>query len=152
MFSLFKKKEILDKAVQQEVARHIKQAESTTSGEIRVFVESKCTAADPLTRAKEIFAALHMHKTVARNAILVYLATDSKVFALFGDTAIYEQAGGQKFWESAAQKLKEQLSAKQYKEGLCNCIDELARVLAIAFPYDPAINKNELPDEIVFGK
>jgi len=32
------------------------------------------------------------------------------------------------------------------------CINELGRALAEHFPYDPAIHRNELPDEIVFGK
>jgi uncharacterized membrane protein len=37
-------------------------------------------------------------------------------------------------------------------EGVYNCIHELGNALETHFPHDPAIKKNELPDEIVFGK
>lgn len=151
MFSLFKKKDLLDATVQTRVAESIKQAESKTTGEIRVFVESQCKN-DPLERAKELFIQLKMEHTTARNAILVYLAVDDKKFALFGDVVIYEKAGGQQFWETAAAKLKDKLKKNEIAEGLCDCIDELGNVLAQSFPFDPSIKKNELPDEIVFGK
>ncbi|NDC41983.1 MAG: TPM domain-containing protein [Chitinophagia bacterium] len=151
MLSLFRKKEQLSKAVQKKVAEHIKLSEQKTSGEIRVFVESDCLG-DPLQRAREVFSTLGMEKTTARNAILIYLAFNHKKFALFGDEVIFEKAGGPAFWQSAADKLKEKLKVADYAGGICDCIDELGKELALHFPYDPAVKKNELPDEIVFGK
>lgn len=151
MFSLFKKKPILDAQVQSRVVAAIKEAESKTSGEIRVFVEPHCKT-DPLERAKEIFVYLQMEKTTARNAILVYLAMNDQKFALFGDVVIYEKAGGQQFWQKAAEQLKGHLRKNEIADGLGNCIRELGTALASHFPYDPSIKKNELPDEIVFGK
>lgn len=151
MFSFFKKKPILDAAIQARVVAAIKEAESKTSGEIRVFVEAECKV-QPLDRAKEVFARLQMEKTTARNAILVYVAMDDRKFALFGDVVIYEMAGGQLFWEKAAEQLKGHLKKNEIAEGLSNCIHELGTALASHFPYDPSIKKNELPDEIVFGK
>ncbi len=151
MFSLFKKKPILDADVQSRVVAAIKEAESKTSGEIRVFVEPHCKP-DPLDRAKEIFVRLQMEKTTARNAILVYVAMTDKKFALFGDVVIYEKAGGQQFWEKAADELKGHLRKNEIADGLSNCVRELGIALGSHFPYDPSIKKNELPDEIVFGK
>ena len=152
MFSLFRKRPILDKDAQHRIMEYIKAAESNTSGEIRVFVEHHCAYMDAMQRAQEIFANLEMDKTQARNAIIVYVAISDKQFALFGDTAIYEKAGGAAFWQSAAAKLTGHLRKNNITEGLCNCIHELGTALAEHFPYDPAIKKNELPDEIVFGK
>lgn len=152
MFSLFGKKPILDKDSQLKVVASIKEAESKTSGEVRVFMEHHCTFMDPLDRAKEIFASLAMEKTQARNAVIVYVAFTDRQFALFGDTAIYEKAGGAQFWQKAAEKLSGHLRKNEITEGLCNCISELGMALATHFPHDPAIKKNELPDEIVFGK
>ncbi len=152
MFSLFRKKEILDKDSQQRIVACIKEAESKTSGEVRVFIEHNCQYMDAMQRAKEIFTNLAMEKTQARNAIIIYIAVTDRQFALFGDTAIYEKAGGAEFWKSAAAKLTGHLKKNNLTEGLCNCIHELGTALAIHFPYDPAIKKNELPDEIVFGK
>ncbi len=152
MFGLFGKKPMLDADSQRRVAACIKEAESKTSGEIRVFVEHHCNYVDPMDRAKEIFASLSMEKTSARNAVIVYVALTDRQFALFGDSAIYEKAGGATFWQSAAAKLTGHLRKNEITEGLCNCIHELGTALATHFPYDPTIKKNELPDEIVFGK
>lgn len=152
MFSLFRKPSLLDTDAQTQVAACIKEAEGKTSGEIRVFIESHCGYVDPMMRAQELFASLAMEKTQARNAVIIYVALKDRQFALFGDTAIYEKAGGAAFWQSAAAKLTGHLKKNEITEGLCNCIRELGVALATHFPYDPAIKKNELPDEIVFGK
>lgn len=152
MFSLFGKKPLLNKQVQQTVAAAIKEAESKTTGEVRVYVEDVCKYPDPMDRAKEVFTQLKMEQTSARNAILIYLAMDDKKYALFGDVVIYEKAGGQAFWEKAAAQLKSHLKKNEVAEGLSNCIKELGSALAESFPYDPSVKKNELPDEIVFGK
>jgi uncharacterized membrane protein len=152
MFSILRAKPILDNAIQQRVVAAIVAAESKTSGEIRVFIERHCEYMDAMLKAKELFTSLAMEKTVARNAIIIYVALTDRQFALFGDTAIYEKAGGAEFWKSAAAKLVGHLKNNEIAEGLCNCINELGLALASHFPPDPAIKKNELPDEIVFGK
>ena len=152
MFSLFRKRPILDADSQLKVVAAIKEAESKTSGEVRVFIEHHCEYMDAMHRAQEIFANLAMDKTAARNAIIIYIAVTDRQFALFGDTAIYEKAGGAEFWKKAAEKLTGHLKKNNLTEGLCNCIHELGTALATHFPYDPSIKKNELPDEIVFGK
>jgi uncharacterized membrane protein len=152
MFSLFRKKHMLDKDAQHRIVACIKEAESKTSGEIRVFMEHNCQYMDAMHRAEEIFANLAMHNTTAHNAVLIYIALSDRQFALFGDTAIYEKAGGAEFWKKAAEKLTGHLRRNQVAEGVCNCIHELGTALATHFPYDPSIKKNELPDEIVFGK
>jgi uncharacterized membrane protein len=152
MFSFFRKRPILNADAQHKVVECIKEAESKTSGEIRVFMEHNCEFMNALHRAQEIFANLGMDKTEARNAIIIYIAVTDRQFALFGDIAIYEKAGGAEFWKSAADKLTGHLRKNNLTEGLCNCIHELGTALATHFPHDPAIKKNELPDEIVFGK
>ena len=152
MFSLFRKRPILDKDAQQQIFACIKEAESKTSGEIRVFMEHHCTYVNALDRAKELFTGLGMEKTEARNAIIVYVALTDRQFALFGDRVIYEKAGGAHFWDKAAAKLTGHLKKNEIVEGLCNCIHELGMELAAHFPHDPSIKKNELPDEIVFGR
>jgi len=149
---MFTKKPLIDKQAQERIEACIKAAESKTSGEIRVYVEARCTFVDPLDRAKEVFTTLGMEQTTAHNAVLIYVATEDRQFALFGDTAIYELAGGAQFWQAAADKLLGHLRQNEVGEGLSNCVTELGAALAAHFPYDPGVKKNELPDEIVFGK
>ncbi len=152
MFSLFKKKPLLGPAQQEQVVACIRNAENKTTGEVRVYVESKCSYVDAMDRAWELFALLGMAETERRNAVLVYLAIDDHQYAIAGDKEIYEKAGGPVFWEAAAQHLKDHLKRGEIATGLCTCVNELGDALAMHFPYDPTITKNELPDEIVFGK
>lgn len=143
---------MLDDDSQHRVVACIKEAESKTTGEVRVFIEHHCEYMDSMHRAQELFVNLAMDKTHARNAVIIYIALKDRQFALFGDKEIYEKAGGPQFWEKAAEMLKGHLRRNQITDGLCNCIHELGNALATHFPHDPSVPKNELPDEIVFGK
>lgn len=147
-----KSRPLLSVAIQEMVADAIRKAEARTTGEIRVFVEQHCAYVDPLDRAREVFRELAMEKTERRNAILVYIALKDHQFAIFGDEQIYVKAGGPVFWAAAASQLRKYLREGQTGEGLAACIEALGSALATHFPYDPAVPKNELPDEIVFGK
>lgn len=149
---LRKPKPLLPDTLQEQVVRAIRAAEARTTGELRVFVESHCSYMDAMDRAKELFAKLAMEKTVRRNAVLVYLAVKDKQFAIFGDEQIYVMAGGAQFWQAAGALLQQHLRAGNIADGLCGCIEALGAALELNFPADPAIDKNELPDEIVFGK
>ena len=152
MFSLFRKKQLLDKDDQERIVAAIRAAEATTTGELRVFIESHCSYVDAMDMAIELFTKLGMQNTERRNAVIVYLAIDDRQFAVYGDEEIFKKAGGPVFWESAASELKRLLKEGKITEGLVTCIKILGNALAKHFPYDPAIQKNELPDEIVFGK
>jgi uncharacterized membrane protein len=147
-----KKKQMLDEDSQHRVVAAISEAESKTTGEVRVFIEHKCSYMNAMHRAQELFTKLGMFKTHGRNAVIVYLALTDRQFAIFGDEEIYHRAGGAQFWEAAAEQMKSHLKNGQVTEGLITCINELGKALTQHFPYDPAIKKNELPDEIVFGK
>ena len=147
-----KPKPLLPQDVQDSVVSAIRNAEARTTGELRVFMEPHCTYMDAMDRAREVFTALAMEKTERRNAVLVYVAMKDQQFAIFGDQEIYTKAGGPHFWEAAAAILQQHLRADKVGEGLAACIEALGIALNAHFPYDPSVEKNELPDEIVFGK
>ena len=147
-----KPKPLLTAAVQGHIVAAIQQAEAGTTGEIRVFVETKCSYVDAFDRATEIFARLKMAHTEYRNAVLLYLAITDRQFAIVGDTEIYRQAGGTHFWAAAAQQFQNDLRAGNMEIGISTCVAALGAALAANFPARPGVNKNELPDEIVFGK
>ena len=152
MFSVFKKKPLLDLDDEERIVAAIRAAEAGTTGELRVFVESHCSFVDAMDCARELFLKLGMEKTERRNAVLVYLAIKDHQFAIMGDQEIFDKAGGPLFWENAASHLKENLKQGKFAEGLEVCVHELGKALAQHFPYDPAVHRNELPDEIVFGR
>jgi len=56
MFGLLKKKaEIFFLSRKRKSVQAIQNAERSTSGEVRVYVESRCRFVDPIDRASEIF-------------------------------------------------------------------------------------------------
>jgi len=151
--SLFDKNKLpLSKEEQEKVVAAIQQAENKTTGELRVFMEPNCTYVDAMDRAKEVFEELGMTATERRNAVLIYMAYADHQFAILGDKEIYIQAGGPEFWKHAAHIFQEHLRRGEMAEGFVACINELGGALAKYFPHDPAVHRNELPDEIIFGK
>ena len=85
LFSFFKKKAFFSEQDQARIVAAITSAEKSTSGEIRLFVESKNPYMDPLQRAAEIFFQSKMENTVDRNGVLLYIALKDRELALFGD-------------------------------------------------------------------
>lgn len=147
----FKKKTFFTGAEKQRVVDAIRKAENRTSGEVRVYVESKNAYVDPMDRAAEIFYNLKMDKTDERNAVLLYIAVKDKQLALFGDEGIYK-ATGTEYWNNAVKSMIKEITADDIIGGMVNCIYTLGETLSEKFPYNKLEDKNELPDEIVFGK
>lgn len=150
MFSLFKKKEFFSKEENDKVIAAIRNAEKCTSGEVRVFVESRCKFIDPLDRAMEIFADLKMQNTKDRNAVLVYVAIKDRQLAVYGDSGIHARTGEQ-YWKDEVAKMISQFNKENYADGISNCVTDIGEALQTYFPYDKETDKNELPDEIIFG-
>ena len=136
---------------EQKIVDTIRDAEKQTSGEIRLYIETKCRFVDPLHRAAEIFLQLKMNETANHNAVLVYVATEHKQLAVFGDEGIYNKTG-QEFWNNSVRIMLNEFKKENYVEGLVDVIEKIGYSLHTHFPYDAATDKNELPDDIVFGK
>ena len=144
-----KVKDFIGKDGQQQIVQAIKDAELDTSGEIRVHLESKCTG-DPLQRAVYIFNYLKMYNTQSRNGVLVYVAVESRKFAIIGDVGI-NNVVPDNFWDGIKQRMGEAFSAGKYVEGLACAIREAGESLKKYFPYQTD-DVNEQPDEISFGE
>jgi uncharacterized membrane protein len=137
-------------ADQQRLVSAIQAAERNTSGEIRVHVEQTCPAPDPLERAKEVFALLHMHETAQQNGVLFYLTLDDRKFALLGDRGI-DAVVPPGFWNATRDAMREHLHAGRLVDGLVEGIQRAGEHLKAYFPYRRD-DRNELSDEISFGK
>ena len=71
------------------IVQAIQEAEKKTSGEVRVHIEKKCPKKDPVKRAISLFQKLRMHKTDLRNGVIVYVATEDHLLAIWGDEGIH---------------------------------------------------------------
>ncbi len=152
IFSFFKKKRVFfSPEDQKQIVDAIQQAEKETSGEIRIYVESKNPYVDALERAREIFFELKMENTQERNAVLLYVAIDHRELALFADEGIFLRLGSA-YWNDAVKNMITLFTKKNISDGIENCVRQIGEVLTKEFPYNAATDKNELPDDIVFGK
>jgi uncharacterized membrane protein len=151
MFSLFKRKPAFSKEENEKIVDAIRKAEMCTSGEIRVFVESKCKFIDAIDRAKELFTQLKMENTANRNAVILYIALKDRQLAIYADAGIHEKTG-EEYWKTAVNKMIAHFSRDNYADGIANCVHEIGQALCSYFPYDGTTDKNELPDDIIFGK
>lgn len=131
------------------ILRAIKEAETNTSGEIRVHIESKCKE-DVLDHAAYFFEKLNMHETKLRNGVLIYLAVDDRKFAILGDVGI-NQVTSETFWDEIKEEMLILFREQKFTEGLIIGIKMIGEALKVNFPYQND-DVNELSDEISFGE
>lgn len=142
---------LLTASDKQLLVEAIQLAEKNTSGEIRVYVESKLGKGDALSRATEIFFKHKMNETKDRNGVLVYVAVQDKKLAIYADQGIYEKMGIE-FWYSQVQEMTGHFKTMNYVAGITTVVKEIGQALHSHFPYDGATDTNELSDEIMIGK
>ena len=134
----------------EEIVAAIKAAETQTSGEIQVHIESTCKGA-VLDRAAKVFETLKMYQTKDRNGVLVYLAVEDHKFAILGDAGINSVVPAD-FWESTKDLMASHFRQGKFTEGLIEGIHHAGDQLKTHFPYDHQDDQNELSNEVSFGE
>jgi uncharacterized membrane protein len=147
---LFPAKPFFTEEEHKAVVDAIRRSEKRTSGEIRVFIESRCSYVNPIDRAAEIFFGLKMEQTEDRNGVLLYIAMKDRQMAIFGDQGIHEKVGSE-FWNNEIKKMIAEFKNEHYATGIVTIIEEIGEALVSYFPYENE-DRNELPDDIVFGR
>jgi uncharacterized membrane protein len=132
---------------QDQIRAAIKEAEETTSGEIRVHIETN-VAGNVLDRAAWIFKRIGMHNTSERNGVLYYLAVTNRKFAVIGDEGINARVKAG-FWNEVKVLLEEYFNDGKFTEGLVKGILLTGLQLKEHFPHRKN-DINELPDDISF--
>jgi uncharacterized membrane protein len=138
-------KEFLSKLEHDRIVRAIRDAESKSSGEIRVHLQRGNLAGDPLAAAQKKFHAFKMHNTRERNAVLIFVAARAHKFAIVGDKAIHEKCGEQ-LWQRLVDQMRAHFRNEKFTDALVEAIQEVGAVLAEHFPRTRG-RGNELPDE-----
>ena len=70
--------------------------------------------------------------------------------AIWGDEGIHQKMG-QAFWEKEVATILSEFKSNHFLEGICHMIHDVGEALKTHFPY-ASDDKNELDDNIVFGK
>jgi uncharacterized membrane protein len=131
------------------IVRAIKEAESKTSGQIRVFLQRGKFEEDALERARKKFFQLGMHKTAEQNAILIFVAPRAQKFAVVGDEGVHQKCG-ERYWEELVEKMRAHFLREEFTDALIEGIESAGKLLARYFPKTGG-STNELPDDIVEG-
>ena len=141
-------KGFLNKLEHDRIIDAIHDAESKTSGEIRVFIQRGKLDVDPLLAAKKKFHKFGMQKTSERNAILIFVAPRAHKFAVVGDKAIHEKCG-EVFWQRLVESMREHFRNERFSHALIDTIEEAGKTLAEHFP--KRSTSTELSDEVIDG-
>jgi Predicted membrane protein len=149
-FPFSRKKEFFSFEDRERIVEAIRQSEQQTSGEIRVYIESHCRFVNPLDRAAEIFWGLKMDLTKDRNGVLVYVAMKDHQFSILADQGIHEKVG-QEFWNNEVAVMTRHFKEHHPADAIVAVVTDVGQALKTHFPYNNATDKNELPDDIVFG-
>lgn len=136
------------KETQNIIVSAIEKAELNTSGEIRVHLEKKCSA-NPLSRAFYVFDHLKMQKTAQQNAILIYVAYESKKMAIIGDEGI-NKVVDKDYWNNIIAQMGNAFSKGLYAEGIADAVLNVGDALKGHFPYQDD-DINEQSNEVSYG-
>jgi uncharacterized membrane protein len=142
-------KELFTPEAGKRITEAIVYAEKQTSGEVRLHVEKKCSI-DPFDRATKVFRNLKMHRTDLHNGVLIYLAVESRKFAIIGDSGI-DKAVPADFWNTTKTLMQGYFEKGEIIEGLVKGISMAGEQLKTHFPLQSG-DRNELSNDISFGK
>jgi len=142
-------KEFLSKLEHDRIVQAIREAESKTSGQIRVFIQRGKLNVDPLGAALKRFRRLEMHKVPNRNAVLIFVAPRARKFAIVGDEAVHQKCGDE-LWQRLVAQMREHFRNEKFSHALIEAIHEIGHTLAAHFPRR-STSTGELPDEVVEG-
>src|SRR5215208_1741461 len=140
-------REFLSKLEHNLIIQAIGEAESKTSGEIRVLIQRGKLKSDPLVAAQRKFQRLRMHKTRERNAVLIFVAPRVHKFAVVGDQAIHERCGDE-LWHRVVERMRTHFQNGKFSAAVIEAIKEIGSVLARHFP-QTVRDTNELPDDVI---
>ncbi|MDO1501347.1 TPM domain-containing protein [Winogradskyella maritima] len=115
------------------IVEAIRTAEKSTSGEIRVHIESTCDG--PVEdHAMEVFHLLKMDNTKAQNGVLIYVAINKKEFVIYGDSGI-NAVVGQTFWDSTRDIMASHFKKGEFAQGLIEGVLRAGKELSAHFPW-----------------
>lgn len=139
----------LSKKDEEEIIEAIREAESNTSGEVRVHLEKTTGEMDIFDRAMEVFHMLKMDNTKHDNGVLIYVAVDDHNFVIYGDKGINDVVPDD-FWESTKDAIVAKFKKGEFKQGLVDGILTAGQQLKKHFPYSDD-TRDELSNEISKG-
>ena len=146
--STLQARQILTGKAKDSIENAIRNAELSTSAEIRLFAEDRCKE-DVLDHAAFVFGQLKMHETKDRNGVLIYIAFIDKRLAVIGDAGINAHVEPI-FWNNLVLQCLDSFKQGDFTGGIESLITSIGNTLKLFFPRQND-DVNELSDAIDFG-
>ena len=143
-------KEFLSRLEHDAIVQAIRDAESKTSGEIRVFIQRGEVKDDPVIAAQKRFHRLGLHKNSHHNDVLIWVAPRAHKFAVVGDEAIHQKCGDD-LWQRLVEKMREHFRNEKFTHALIDAIHDIGLALASHFPRTSTSTAGAQPDEVIEG-
>jgi uncharacterized membrane protein len=140
-------KKFLSEAESARIHSAIKEAESKTSGEIKVVIARHCWGKMEAKAAK-IFRELGLYKTKERNCVLILFIVTNREFLIHGDQGIHERVG-QGFWGDIRDKMAAAFKQDEFGEGISQGVCLIGERLSQYFPHQRD-DTDEISNEIVY--
>lgn len=138
---------MLKKEELNRISETIRNAESHTSGEIRVYLARSCKG-DPLETAIRLFHKLKMDSTELRNGVLIYVSPSDHKTAIYGDSGINKATDDHMFWQDAINIMLPLFKEDLIAEGICEGVTKAGALIKEHFPVS-ANDLNELNNEVI---
>ena len=142
-------KEFLSKLEHDRIVQAIRDAESKTSGEIRVFIQRGEIKEDPFAAAQKRFHRLGLHTNEHHNDVLIWVAPRAHKFAVVGDEAIHQKCGDE-LWQRLVEKMRKHFLNEKFTDALVDAIHDIGAELAAHFPRG-STSTGRQPDEVIEG-
>lgn len=155
----FKGTKAMDKLIYQyfsdddflRISNKIKEAEKTTSGEIRIAVKEKKLFLDRNKNIRQLaekeFHKLNMHATLDKTGILLYLLLGERQFYILADSGI-DKIVGQVTWDAVRDEIQLRFQNGKFCDGLIWGIERVGKILSEHFPIKTG-DTNELSNKII---
>ena len=114
----------------------IRDVEARSSGQVRVYLEWRCPITDPLSRAIQLLEQLNLHKLQDRNAVLIYFATQHRLFSIVADVGVSRKVSNE-FWRGLRILMEHRFSEDKFLDGTLLAIEQMGWRLLQYFPKTP---------------
>ncbi len=133
------------------ISNKIKEAEKTTSGEIRVSIKEEIPFLKRNKSIKELaeeeFYRLNMNNTRDKTGILLFIVLGERKFYILADEGINEKVPPDT-WGRIRSLIEDEFRNGRFAQGIIKGIEEIGKVLTNYFPIKPD-DTNELPNKVV---
>ncbi len=133
------------------ISNKIKEAEKSTSGEIRVSIKEEIPFLKRNKTIKELaeeeFFRLNMDKTRDKTGILLFIVLGERKFYILADEGINEKVTPDT-WGRIRSLMEDEFRNGRFTLGIIKGVEEIGKVLSQHFPIKPD-DTNELSDRVI---